>query len=546
MAFTPWRLHRRTSFRHARVRLPILLPPFIMPLPAYRIAEFARRNYPDAVEYPPDGGRWDARLIDRDGGDLLLRVDDLVAGTASVVDREALLIDRFDHPAIVRLVDLNRDGDHAWARYAPGGSSLLHVLRQADPAGGGLPPGMALSLLRPLASAVDHIHDHGRVLRQLDARSVVVGPHGPCIADFSACLEIGTPLEGDPFLQPTIGQVAPETLRGGPLTPAGDIHALAALCLQLLGGAPTASSIHEHLRDLVENAALRRANALVDRVPAAMIDALRAALDDDPMQRPASGRALVESLKNGACLDDTPVPVDPPAPAAIREWRDAGASPLPAFERRVASAEGSLQGLLRRAPLDDAAAVTSLRNQIACAHALHHPGFARLLDFGERDDALCAVFECPPDLRAPTQHAHGADAGELEAEIERLLSFGIALDHAWSRGVRCFDFSHACLGVVAGHYRLMDFARCRRYAPLGRISATQDELRRFDNESIEPMRRDVMALSVFAAQRLSALCPPALKERVNRFLAKPHPDFAGSLSGRDFGFQIDLALDRVR
>lgn len=519
---------------------------FTMPLPAFRIGELADRYYPDAVQHPPDSGRWDARLIDREGCDLLLRIDDAGGDAPPVIDREAFMIDRFDHPAIVRLVDLNRDGAYAWARYAPGGSSLGYALRQADPGGGGLPPGMALSLLRPLASAVDHIHAHGCVLRQLDARSVVVGPHGPCIADFSACLEIGTSLEGDLLLRPTIGQVAPETLRGGPVTPASDIHALAALCLHLLGGAPAARSIHEHLYDLVGNAALRRVDALTDRLPPAMVNVLRAALDDDPLQRPASGHALVAALENAACRVDRPVRVNPPAPAVTHEWRDAGASPLPAFDGRVVSSDGSLHGLVRSAPLDDIAAVKSLREQIACALALHHPGFARLLDFGERDHALFAVFECPPDLCAPARREQGSDAVELEAEIGRLLTFGIALDHAWSRGVRCVDIREACLGVDTGHYRLMDYAGCRRYGPLGRISATETEVGRFDNESIEPMRRDVMALSVLAALRLSALCPPALTERVNRFLAKPHPDFAGSLSGRDFGFQIDLALDRVR
>lgn len=34
-----------------------------------------------------------------------------------------------------------------------------------------------------------------------------------------------------------------------------------------------------------------------------MIDALRAALDDDPMQRPASGHALVEALAAGGSLE---------------------------------------------------------------------------------------------------------------------------------------------------------------------------------------------------------------------------------------------------
>lgn len=274
-----------------------------MPLPAHRIGGLAARLYPDAMQHPPDGGRWDVRLVDSLGQDLLLRIDDAHPDLTSAPEREALMIERFDHPAIVRLVDLHRDADYAWARYAPGGPSLLHVLRQADPQGGGLAPGMALSLLRPLASAVDHLHAHGCVLRQLDARSVVVGPHGPCIADFSACLEIGTPLEGDTLLQTIIGQVAPETLRGGPVTPAGDIHALAALCLHLLGGAPTARSFNEHLRSLVENGALRRLDAQADRLPPGMIAALRAALGDDPFQRPASGRALIEALAGGGSLE---------------------------------------------------------------------------------------------------------------------------------------------------------------------------------------------------------------------------------------------------
>ncbi len=519
-----------------------------MPLPVHRIGGLAARIYPEAVQDPPGGGRWDLRLIDGDGQDVLLRIDAVQPGSPSAIDREAFMIDRFDHPAIVRLVDLSRDADCAWARYAPGGPSLLHVLRQADPQGSGLAPGMALSLLRPLAAAVDHIHAHGCVLRQLDARSVVVGAHGPCIADFSACLEVGSSLAGDPVLGPGLGQVAPEVLRGGPLTPASDIHALAALCLHMLGGEPPFVSFHAHLQGLVGNAALRRLDTLSGRLPQAMTDTLRAALADDPMQRPASGRALVEALENGACHDDSPVPVDLPAPAVTHAWLDAGESPLPAFESRVVSADGTLHGLLCRAPLDDAAAVSSLRHRIACAHALQHPGFARLLDFGERDAALFAVFECPPDLRAPTRHVHGTDAAKaagLEAEIERLLSFALALDHAWSRGVRCFAIEEAFLALDAGHYRLMDYAQCRRYPPLGRLSATQAELRRFDNQLIEPMRRDVMALSAFAAQRLSALCPPALTERVNHVLANPHPEFAGAVSGRDFGAWIDIALDRL-
>lgn len=190
---------------------------------------------------------------------------------------EARLLSAFDHPRVVKVLDLVHDtsGRYLIMEWVEGVSLAELLAREGRP---GLPPDRVLAWTLQAAEGLAYVHEQQTVHRDVKPENLMLSPdRGIVVVDFGIARpftnygtqEIGTP-----------GYMAPETYAGGAVTARTDVFALAASAWALIGGAPP------------------RLGAL-DPLPGAtprMIEALRAALAIDPSERTASMAALAEGL----------------------------------------------------------------------------------------------------------------------------------------------------------------------------------------------------------------------------------------------------------
>lgn len=107
-------------------------------------------------------------------------------------------------------------------------------------AGGPLPRAAALDVLGDVAGALATTHAAGFVHGDVAPGNVLLRRRGPrleaLLADFGAARPIGQVASG--VVRATRHWVAPEVAAGAPPGPAGDVHALGALLVLMLTGAP--------------------------------------------------------------------------------------------------------------------------------------------------------------------------------------------------------------------------------------------------------------------------------------------------------------------
>jgi len=173
---------------------------------------------------------------------------------------EAALLGSLRHPHLVRLravVELPDDFvlvlDHA------GAGNLEGLLGDR----GALAPGEVVTVLTPLAEALEDLHCQGVVHGDVAPANIVLDRSGrPLLADLGIARVLGTPVAGihgrEAFLDPAV-------LAGEAPTPSSDVYALAAVGLAALGseadGAPPAHELREVLGRALAGEALLRPTA---------------------------------------------------------------------------------------------------------------------------------------------------------------------------------------------------------------------------------------------------------------------------------------------
>ncbi|CAN5276844.1 hypothetical protein BH20ACT8_BH20ACT8_00290 [soil metagenome] len=150
--------------------------------------------------------------------------------------REATLLAKIDGPCVARVLDVGSSGSQPYlvCEYVDGPTIAQHV--EGD---GPLPPELLVPLAAGLASALQTIHAAGVVHRDLTASNVLLAPDGPRVVDFgiarhgnSTAITASRTIVGTPLW------MAPEQIRGGPITPAIDIFAWGALVAFAASGRP--------------------------------------------------------------------------------------------------------------------------------------------------------------------------------------------------------------------------------------------------------------------------------------------------------------------
>ncbi|MGI8593156.1 MAG: serine/threonine-protein kinase [Solirubrobacteraceae bacterium] len=246
--------------------------------------------------------------------------------------REARIGASLRHPALVTVFDVVAEADSVLIvmDYLDGGTLADEIAR--GPLGGD----RAIALLRPVADALDHVHERGVVHRDVKPANILVGRDGTVkLAD----LGIATAAESTKITQTgaiigTPAYIAPERLAGEPASAAADIWSLAAVAYEAISGTRARASTNP-----VELATSARRIPAPDLrtsrpdCPEAAAEALRRGLAPDPSDRPETATELVDELAAALGVDaPEEAPIDaqgPPTEAMAAPGPPSPASPGP-------------------------------------------------------------------------------------------------------------------------------------------------------------------------------------------------------------------------
>jgi len=244
-----------------------------------------------------------------------------VAGDADArrrLAREVSTLRRITHPRIAEVIDADTDGETPYVvtEYVAGQPLDAHV-REHGPV-----TGQALAQLGDgLGEALAAIHAAGVVHRDLKPGNVLMTGDGPIVIDFGiAHVADDVRLTSTGLVMGTPGYLSPEVISGEGVGQATDWWGWAAtMAFASTGRPPFGRGPIEAVLDRV-----RRGQADLDGVPAALVPVLARALSVDPAHRPAPGvlRMAVADLRAAATSPSKP-------PSSVPVLRDTPASRAP-------------------------------------------------------------------------------------------------------------------------------------------------------------------------------------------------------------------------
>lgn len=216
--------------------------------------------------------------------------------------RELSTQSSLNHPNILPILDYSADGRELFV-VTPmcHGGDLRAILDDRD----FLPLNAALPLLRQVASAVDHAHQHGvihgdikpeNVLLSADQRTAYLADFG--VAKYFAVEERLTTLPLN-LQRGTSAYMSPEQLTESRQYPSSDVYSLSMVAFETLAGAlpfDVNSPAYQQMRAKIEGSLLR-VREVNDRLPPRIDRALAAGLSAEPAARPATAIDLIEMLE---------------------------------------------------------------------------------------------------------------------------------------------------------------------------------------------------------------------------------------------------------
>lgn len=224
--------------------------------------------------------------------------------------REAGIHGSVDHPGIVGLLDSGaEDGRSYLVMEFVAGQNLSQRLLT-----GPMPAGEVAAMAARLADALAHLHASGVTHRDLKPANILLGEHGPLIADFGIAhaLDVTRVTETGTVVG-TAAYMAPEQVVGDPVGPPADVYSLGLILLECLTGRL------EYPGTMVEAAVARltRPPRIPAEVPAALADLIRRMTAHEPAARPSAAAVHTELTQRAAVV--APPTAEPlPAVAAAR------------------------------------------------------------------------------------------------------------------------------------------------------------------------------------------------------------------------------------
>jgi len=236
-------------------------------------------------------------------------------------EREATTAANLHHPAIVTIYDVGEeDGLHYIAMEYVAGRSLNAVLEERTILG----LGYAVSLLDPVARALDYAHALGAVHRDVKPHNILIDHDGRVLlTDFGIAQtpdSDGERLTRTGLFMGTPEYISPEQAEARRVDGRSDLYALGVVAYELITGRVPFSGTAPQL--IVAHAQLPPPppSSVLPHLPQELDVVLAKALAKRPEERFASGLDLVEALRAVAARYGTPL--------ATREQLAALADPL--------------------------------------------------------------------------------------------------------------------------------------------------------------------------------------------------------------------------
>ena len=208
-----------------------------------------------------------------------------------------------NHSAIVAVYEVDADGPAPALvmEYVAGGSLTA---RLAD--GGPLPPAEVARIGAEIAEALYLAHRRGIVHRDVKPGNILLDPDGrPRLVDFGIAHSLAPGAErltSTGTVVGTLRSMAPEQLRGEPVTPRTDLYGLGTVLYEALTGRPPFAETMP--------LALVQAQAAgppsLEGQPPALTAIVRACLQPDPADRPIHAGAVAAALRGWLAGDQTP------------------------------------------------------------------------------------------------------------------------------------------------------------------------------------------------------------------------------------------------
>jgi serine/threonine-protein kinase len=343
--------------------------------------------------------------------------------------RESRACAQLRHPNIVGILDFGFDSTNQpyMVMELLSGPSLREEIDLQSP----MAPSRVLSVLGPVASALQLAHDRGITHRDLKPANIVAhryesGERVYKVIDFGLAAMKATSdqtrLTDPRFFLGTLSYAAPEQLRGEQVTPAADIYAAGVIAYEMLTGARPhdggnqATLITNVLTQSPTSPAARRTD-----LPRALDDAVMRALAKDIAARWGSMAEFVEALQAALPPDQQAFTSGQP-PAGGQE-----AGLLSKYELGPLLGRGRLGSLVylgTHRALGNEVAIRVLKRDeqpnwdvvrarfLLEARTLQvsHPGLLQVRDFAEDERAIYMVTDL---VRGPSLRQAMAEAGPM-------------------------------------------------------------------------------------------------------------------------------------
>jgi eukaryotic-like serine/threonine-protein kinase len=240
--------------------------------------------------------------------------------------REARLGASLSHPNLVVVFDTLSvsEGMLIVMEYVRGRPLSSQIPRQ------GMDHERLLSILHPVASALDHAHAHGVVHRDVKPANILIAEDGRV-----KLVDLGTATAGhltqittENEVVGTLAYIAPERLAGESVgEPAADVYSLATVAFE---GLTWRRPYRAELLDRIDSTSPDLRDAWAD-APEPVARVLGQAMDRDPWRRQASATALVRDLEGALARSTAAAPAVPQAtePIAMPSEQDLPSSPPP-------------------------------------------------------------------------------------------------------------------------------------------------------------------------------------------------------------------------
>jgi eukaryotic-like serine/threonine-protein kinase len=212
--------------------------------------------------------------------------------------REALIGASVSHPNLVSIYDIitSSDGEHVIVMEFVPGETLGETLKRD----GKLSESEAVRVLLGVSRALDAIHRHGIVHRDVKPANILLGAEGMVkLADLGIASTLdGTRITTSGAVLGSFRYMAPEQLEGNPSTSAIDIYALSAVAYEALSGCKARREPNPvALAHAIATQPPPDLRQVLPSVPVEAAALLSRGMARDPASRPRSAGNLVTGLQ---------------------------------------------------------------------------------------------------------------------------------------------------------------------------------------------------------------------------------------------------------